>query len=83
MEKWWVLDLKIILPLCWDLLLVSFHIKADFVTCLQVGINLNIIRSVSKIEHFLQKVTSKLHDLTDGGKTIQKSHEKYEWIHNI
>lgn len=40
-----------------DLLLVGLHVKADFVTCVQVDIALNIINGVGKIEHFLWTVT--------------------------
>lgn len=37
----------------WDLLLVGLHVKANFVTCVQVHITLHIIRSIGKVEHFL------------------------------
>jgi len=36
-----------------DLLLVGFHVKADFVACVQVDISLHVIRGVSKVEHLL------------------------------
>lgn len=54
---------------CKDLLLVGFHIKADFVTSVQVDISLHIIRGVGKVEHFLWKVKTVANFLKGCGHT--------------
>lgn len=56
-------------------LLVSLHIKADFVTSVQVSIALHIISSVGKVEHFLRKSNplSSL-DIRDGMRPASINH---------
>lgn len=39
-----------------DLLLIGLHVKADFVSSVQVDITFYIIRGIGKVEHFLWKV---------------------------
>lgn len=47
--------MKTMLTLCKNLLFIGLHVKANFVTSVQVHVTFYIFKGVGKVEHFLWK----------------------------